>query len=78
MNDLVGYVSNQSGLSPDMARLAVSLVMDYARRQSPELGEVLDIGLGTSELKPDQVTRLLDGFMGMLGTSPLAAHDCSQ
>jgi hypothetical protein len=78
MNDLVGYVSNHSGLSPDMARLAVSLVMDYARRQSPELGEVLDIGLGTSELKPDQVTRLFGGFMGMLGSSAPATHECSQ
>lgn len=75
MNDLVGYVSTHSGLSPEVARLAVSLVMDYARRLSPEMGEVLDIGLGTSELKPDEVTRLLSGFMGMLGTAPLAAHE---
>ncbi|PTL83092.1 hypothetical protein [Vitiosangium sp. GDMCC 1.1324] len=75
MDDIVHYVSQRSGLSPEVARLVIALVMDYARRLSPEMGEVLDIGLGTSELKPDEVTRLLSGFTGMLGTAPLAGQE---
>ena len=74
MEDIVRYVSQKSGLSPEVARLTVSLVMDYARRISPEMAEVLDIGLGTSDIKPDEVTRLLCGFTGMLGKSPLAGQ----
>lgn len=74
MEDIVRYVSQKSGLSPEVARLTVSLVMDYARGISPDLAEVLDIGLGTSNIKPDEVTRLLCGFTGMLGKSPLAGQ----
>jgi len=75
MNDLVRDVSTRSGLSPEVARLVVALVMDHARRLSPDLAELLDIALGTSEVKPDELTRLLSGFTGMLGASPLPGHE---
>jgi len=63
MDELVSLISKKTGLTPEMSKTVVTMVLDYVKKKVPGLGPEIDLLVNNSSTV-ENVAATLGGLFG--------------